>query len=307
MSNVRLPVAVCAAVAETLNGSHDSLNALFETAGAPGPPPDLAHHSKWKTWLQRVGNDPEVDSLEVLGNIIEEFMDLPPLPSLSTGSLDTFFGIETPDPFEEYNKRKQRLMNVLEEHGFRYFRGGRIIQIGQEEPIDIESVKSRSKEVKPSSLEELLSIIIRGLPRAMQPLIHRRKGASSLIFSSEYDIQDLLHSLLRPWISDIRPEEFCPSYAGSNTRMDFLLPTHNLVIETKRVRDKAHASKVGDELIIDIEHYRKHKNADQLWCVIYDPELYISNPKGLISDLEGARSTPEGRVNVKVVVVGASA
>lgn len=307
MSNVRLPVAVCAAVAETLNGSHDALNALFEAAGAPGLPPDLAHHSKWKTWLQRVGNDPEVDSLEVLGNIIEEFMDLPPLPSSSSGSLDTFFGVEAPDPVEEYNKRKQRLVDVLEEHGFRYFRGGRIIQIGQDEPIDIESVNQKPEGVKPSALEELLRIIIRGLPRAMQPLIHRRKGAASLIFSSEYDIQDLLHSLLRPWISDIRPEEFCPSYAGSSTRMDFLLPAHNLVIETKRVRDKAHASKVGDELIIDIEHYRKHTNADYLWCVIYDPELYISNPKGLISDLEGTRSTPEGSVNVKVIVVGASA
>ena len=89
--------------------------------------------------------------------------------------------------------------------------------------------------------------------------------------------------------------------------MDFLLPAHNLVIETKRVRDKTHASKVGDELIIDVEHYRKHKNANHLWCVIYDPDLFISNPKGMISDLEGARSTPEGRINVKVVIVGASA
>ena len=89
--------------------------------------------------------------------------------------------------------------------------------------------------------------------------------------------------------------------------MDFLLPVHNIVIETKRVRDKGHASKVGDELIIDIEHYRKHPNADHLWCVIYDPELYISNPKGLVNDLEGSRSTPEGTVNVKVIIVGASA
>lgn len=97
MSNVRLPVAVCAAVAEILNGSHDSLNALFEAAGAPGPPPDLPHHSKWKTWLQRVGNDPELDSLKVLGNLIEEFMDLPPLPSTQEGSLNSFFGIDAPD------------------------------------------------------------------------------------------------------------------------------------------------------------------------------------------------------------------
>lgn len=247
-----------------------------------------------------------MNSLEVLGNLIEEFMDLPPLPV--TGSLDNFLGIETPDPVEAYNKRKERLVNVLEEHGFRYFRGGRVIQIGQLEPIDIEPIRGRQEEGhKPSSLDELLRIIVRGLPRAMQPLIHRRKGAQSLLFTSEYDIQDLLHALLRPWISDIRPEEFCPSYAGSNTRMDFLLPAHNLVIETKRVRDKAHASKVGDELIIDIEHYRKHPNADHLWCVIYDPELYISNPKGMVNDLEGVRSTPEGSANVKVIVVGASA
>ena len=306
MLNVRLPVAVCAAVADVLNGSHDSLNALFETAGAPGLPPDLAHHSKWKTWLQRIGNDPEVDSLKVLGNIIEEFMDLPPLPS--NGTLDSFLGMETPDSVEEYSKIKERLVTVLEQHGFRYFRGGRLIQIGQPEPIDTEPIRCGQKEgSKPSSLEELLKIVIRGLPRAMQPFIHRRKGAQPLCFSSEYDIQDLLHALLRTWLSDIRPEEFSPSYAGSNTRMDFLLPVHNIVIETKRVRDKGHASKVGDELIIDIEHYRKHPNADHLWCVIYDPELYISNPKGLVNDLEGSRSTPEGTVNVKVIIVGASA
>ena len=118
MSNTRLPVAVCSAVADVLNGSHDTLNALFETAGAPGSPPDLAHHSKWKTWLQRVGNDPEIDSLSVLGNLIEEFMDLPPLPSDKTP--DDFLGLNT-DPLEEYNKQKNRLVNILEEFGFRYF------------------------------------------------------------------------------------------------------------------------------------------------------------------------------------------
>lgn len=306
MTNVKLPIAVCAAVAEILVGSHDTLNALFETAGAPGPPPELAHHSKWKTWLQRVGNDPKVNSLEVLGNLIEEFMDLPPASINHT--LSKFLAVEMPDPVEDYLAKKSRLVSILEEHGFRYFRGGRVIQIGQYEPIDIDPIGNFKEEgQKPSTIDELLRIVIRGLPRAMQPLIHRRKGSQSLLFTSEYDIQDLLHALLRPWISDIRPEEFCPSYAGSNTRMDFLLPAHNLVIETKRIRDRSHASKVGDELIIDIEHYRRHQNASYLWCVVYDPELFISNPKGLIRDLEGIRATPEGKIDVKVVVVGAGA
>jgi len=208
----------------------------------------------------------------------------------------------------DYNKHKERLVTILEEHGFRYFRGGRVIPIGDPEPI-VNSIKTEQKKegIKPSSIEELLIVIIRGLPRAMHPLIHRRKGSPVLSFTNEYDIQDLLHSQLRPWVADIRPEEYVPSYAGSNTRMDFLLPTHKLVIETKRVRDKSHSSKIGYELIIDIEHYRKHPNAEHLWAIIYDPELYISNPNGLASDLEGTRTTPEGSVNVKLFIVGASA
>jgi len=71
MSNVRLPMAVCAAVAEVLSGSHDTLNALFEAAGAPGPPPDAPHHSKWKTWLFRAGNDPDVNKTSCVINVIK--------------------------------------------------------------------------------------------------------------------------------------------------------------------------------------------------------------------------------------------
>ena len=298
--NIRIPIAVCAAVAEVLEGSHPTLDELFLAAGAPGPPPDLAHHSKWKIWLQRAGNDPEVDSLAVLGNLIEEFMDLPPV-SVEPGEL---FGMKMPNPLETYNKKKERLVQVMEEHGFRYFRGGRVLPIGvSPEPVAI-AVPAETK--KPSSVEELLQTVIRGLPRAMYPLAHRRKGAATLVFESEYDIQDLLHSQLRPWIHDIRPEEYTPTYAGTSARMDFLLPEHELVLEVKRVRDKNHASKIGDELIIDIEHYRRHDRCSRLWCVIYDPLHLLANPAGLASDLEGTRKTPEGEVAVQIFTFGAS-
>jgi hypothetical protein len=194
----------------------------------------------------------------------------------------------------------------LEENVFRYFRGGRVLPNGEVTIPSIEKPQAVGKGTepkRPSSLEELLQIIIKGLPRAMHPLTHRRKGITSLSFDSEYDIQDLLHSQLRPWVADIRPEEFTPSYAGSSTRMDFLLSTHSLVLETKKVRDKAHANKIGDELIIDIEHYRRHPRCDRLWCVVYDPLHLIPNPSGLITDLEGTRSTPDGSVTVRVFIV----
>ena len=85
--------------------------------------------------------------------------------------------------------------------------------------------------------------------------------------------------------------------------LDFLLPAHDLVIETKIVRDRGHAKAIGNELIIDIDHYRKHPNCKRLWCVLYDPEHLITNADGLKNDLEGERSTKDGMVEVKVFVL----
>src|SRR5882724_10347533 len=130
LPHVRLPMAVCAVVGEILCGSHATLDALFQAAGAPGPPPNLAHHSKWKTWLFQAGNDPKVDSLGLLGNLIEEFMDLPPAPG---GSFVEVIGVHH-DPTVEYQLKRERLTSVLEEHGFRYFRGGRVLPNGASPP-----------------------------------------------------------------------------------------------------------------------------------------------------------------------------
>lgn len=289
---MRLSKALCAVVGEVLasTGSHATLDALFQSAGAPGAPPDLAHHAKWKEWLFRAGQDPKTESLKVLGNVLEEFMDLAP---------------HDPDYLKEWKVKRARVEAAIEENGLRYYRFGRVLPQGvplTEAELELQG-RSVSQAAKPASVEELLSVVVRGLRRAMHPLTHRRKGATPLVFGSEYDVQDLLHALLRPWIQDIRPEEFTPSYAGTSTRMDFLLPTHGLVIETKMIRDRNHAKRVGDELIIDIEHYRRHPNCKTLWCVVYDQEHLITNSDGLRTDLEGLRSSKDGQVLVKVLIL----
>lgn len=291
MTNIRLPRAVCAVVGDVLRGSHATLDSLFEAAGAPGPPPTLSHASKWKDWLFRAGSDPTVDSLAVLGNVLEEFMDTPPN--------------EFSEGFEEWRTNRDRVVQVLEENEFRYYRGGRVLPTGQtpEEGYPSAAPSSNRSPVKPTNIDELLLILLKGLRRAMHPLTHRRKGAVALSFSTEYDVQDLLHALLRPWVADIRPEEFTPSYAGSSTRMDFLLPAHSLVLELKFVRDGNHAKKIGDELIIDIDHYRRHPDCDTLWGVVFDPDHLLPNAEGLRNDLEGTRSTKDGTVQVRLLVL----
>jgi hypothetical protein len=234
--------------------------------------------------------DPQVDSLAVLGNVLEEFMDVAPSNS---------------DQLEGWEEQRSRVVSALEDAGLRYYRFGRVLPqgAGPTAAAAVTKPSSPASPQPPSSVEELLLVVVRGLRRAMHPLTHRRKGATSLTFGSEYDVQDLLHALLRPWIADIRPEEFTPSYAGTSTRMDFLLPDHELVIETKIIRDRSHARAVGNELIIDVEHYRCHPKCRTLWCVVYDPDHLITNGDGLKADLEGPRSAKDGEVLVKVFIL----
>lgn len=291
---MRLSRSICKVVGDTLANteSHAALETLFFSAGAPGNPPEGSHGTKWKDWLYLAGQDPETDSLAVLGSVIEEFMDLPPPESSNT--------------YTEWVEKKARIDAVFQDNGLRYFRFGRVLPLGQIPTTDIpneETVSALQQPVMPAKVEVLLERLVRGLHRAMYPLINRRRGSQPLTFNSEYDVQDLLHSQLRPWVQDIRAEEFTPSYAGSSTRMDFLLPAHKLVLETKIVRDRSHGKKVGDELIIDIAHYRSHSACNYLWCVIYDPNHYIANSQGLITDLEGEHASKDGKVTVKVLIV----
>ncbi|KIC86449.1 hypothetical protein [Pantoea agglomerans] len=291
---MRLSRSLCSVVGEIISttGSHPALELLFYSAGAPGDAPQGSHSIKWKTWLYNAGQDPETDSLAVLGGVIEEFMDLPPQ--------------EDKPEFQDWFLKRKRIETVLHENGLRYYRFGQVLPLGHIPVTELsheETASNYQQPVIPEKVEALLERLVKGLQRAMHPLTNRRKGSQRLSFESEYDVQDLLHSLLRPWVQDIRPEEFTPSYAGVSTRMDFLLPAHNLVLETKIVRDRHHSKKIGDELTIDIAHYRKHGDCKNLWCVIYDPNKFITNPSGLIADLQGEHTSKEGEVSVRVFVL----
>ncbi len=110
MSNIRLPKSLCVVVAEVLQiPSHAAGDLLFRTAGAPEPPSPGPHTTKWKDWLFRAGQDPNVDSLSVLGNVLEEFMDIG--PKESPGAFH--FAQE----FAEWKADRERVVQVLEENG----------------------------------------------------------------------------------------------------------------------------------------------------------------------------------------------
>jgi hypothetical protein len=127
----------------------------------------------------------------------------------------------------------------------------------------------------------------------------RYSDRDTLIVNDEYDTQDLLHALLHIYFDDIRPEEWTPSYAGGCSRVDFLLKDEKVVIEVKKTRQTLKAKHVGEQLIIDREKYRAHPDCKKLLCFVYDPEGWISNPRGIENDL----NVKENDFEVKVMII----
>lgn len=113
----------------------------------------------------------------------------------------------------------------------------------------------------------------------------RRQDRPTLDINDEYDVQDLFHALLRIPFDDVRPEEWTPSYAGGASRVDFLLPEIEAVVEIKKSRAGLGARELGEQLIVDIVKYKRHPNCRTLFCFVYDPDGRIANPRGIENDL----------------------
>lgn len=135
-------------------------------------------------------------------------------------------------------------------------------------------------------VEELVKILSRFHKFARQ-LKRRHDDRYTIIIDDEYDVQDLVHAILRLHFEDVRAEEYTPSYGGSSSRIDFLIKDESIGVEIKKTRHGLRDRELGEQLIIDKERYKSHHNCKNLICFIYDPDGLISNPPGLIRDLGG--------------------
>lgn len=162
-----------------------------------------------------------------------------------------------------------------------------------------ESIAKLASSKEPTDSFSLVNQICSRFHLVAKQLRSRYSDRETLIVEDEYDTQDLLHSLLHVFFDDIRPEEWTPSYAGSCSRVDFLLKNEKIIIEVKKTRESLKAKQVGEQLIIDIEKYQAHPDCTKLICFVYDHEGWISNPRGLESDLSKKRDDFE----VKVIIV----
>ena len=145
----------------------------------------------------------------------------------------------------------------------------------------------------------ILELIFSNFNSVARQLRQRYDNRETLIVDDEYDVQDLLHAILKVFFLDIIFEEYTPSYAGTHRRMDFLLKTEKTVIEVKKTRKTLKNKKISEELNDDIIAYKLHKDCDTLVCFIYDPDGWINNPVGFENDLTN-QSTDELQIMVYI-------
>lgn len=149
-------------------------------------------------------------------------------------------------------------------------------------------------------IDTILEKVCTNFHRCAKSILNRHGQRATLKINDEYDVQDLLQGILRLFFDDVRPEDYVPSYAGKNSRTDFNLPKYETYIETKMTRDGLLDKEIGEELSVDIIRYGSM--CKTLVCFIYDKGSLLTNPYGLISDLE-ALSTDCLRVKVYIAPI----
>ncbi len=177
--------------------------------------------------------------------------------------------------FDDVKEKVRRLESIRER-----------LPIYENAPSAITS--SQDKDLIADTVEKI-DLIASRLHAIICQLRRRHGDRQTLDVADEYDVQDLVHSILHLFFNDIRPEEWIPNHAGANSRMDFLLKREKVVVETKKTRQGLDARKLGDELAADIIRYQSHPDCSLLYCLVYDPDGRIVNPRGFESDLTGQK------------------
>jgi len=166
---------------------------------------------------------------------------------------------------------------------------------------EIKEYGLESNEIKHEPIDSLKKIF-EGFHTVVKQLRVRHGQRETLDVKDEYDVQDLLHALLKAQFRDVRPEEWAPSYANGSSRMDFLLKNEQIIIEVKMTRDSMKDRDLVDQLIVDRERYSTHPDCKTIVCFVYDPLGRISNPDSIRTDMGDTESEIPVFIEIRPIV-----
>lgn len=148
---------------------------------------------------------------------------------------------------------------------------------------------------------KLLIQICSRLKNSARILSNRKRDKPAFTISDEYDVQDLLHSIIRSYIKHSIIEEPIGKIAGArSSRADIAIEHLGVVIEIKYAYGPDDQKRLLDDYSKDLVLYSKCKYMDDLIYFIYNSDD-LEDPEAF-EQLAGEKQIQEKRFNVHIVL-----
>jgi DpnII restriction endonuclease len=159
---------------------------------------------------------------------------------------------------------------------------------------------SPAEKVEPDAA--LIEQVCRRLPQAARILSRRsRKGKSGYAIADEYDVQDLLHGILRAFIKYSVQEDALPKIAGAKSgRADISIEELGILIEIKYVHGPGDQKRLFEEFSQDLVLYAKWPSLRGLIYLVYNSDD-LRDPEAL-EKLSGPKQIGEKTFDAKIIL-----
>lgn len=158
------------------------------------------------------------------------------------------------------------------------------------------------KEQAPDADLALVERVCTRIGYAARILCNRpRKGKKSYAISDEYDVQDLLHAVLRAHLKySVQEDPLAKVAAARSGRIDISVEDLGILIEVKYVRSPKDQKAIFDDFSRDLVLYAAWKPLKTLLYVIYNSSD-LADPEAL-QKLGGSKEIADKRFDVRIVL-----
>lgn len=141
------------------------------------------------------------------------------------------------------------------------------------------------------------------LPQASRILaVRARKGKAPFEIGDEYDVQDLLHAMLRAYLKHSVQEDPLPKVAGAKAgRADLSIEALGVLVEVKYVRSPDDQKRIFEEFSQDLVLYAQWPHLSTLIYVVYN-SADLRDAEAL-ERLSGQHEVQGRRFAVRIVLV----
>lgn len=148
---------------------------------------------------------------------------------------------------------------------------------------------------------ELVLQVCRRLPVTARALTHRDRSRSPFVIGDEYDVQDLLHAVLRAYLKYAVTEEPLGKVGGSRSgRADLALEDLGTIIEVKYARGPRDQHRLVEEFAHDVQLYVKWPHLQFFVYFVYN-SADLRDPEAL-ERLGGDREVDGKRFRTFIVL-----